>query len=217
MKPIHLLLLLAPMADGAQKEMEIKTLIYRNTAAEAFPEFSFGAGSLAIVTISYDEQQQPEFTGQLLMNPDGSPRTDVAGELEYDRTVNPSSPTSNESRYSITGQIKVEIAGHLWTGSSCRILIYNDVPTATPFDGIFIECKLTAPQEMQNVETLFELQIRSSGIKSMIQSTVLPSTNDSLTNLNEASLNFSLRPNSGTRWVINSNALQQISISQPEN
>lgn len=91
------------------------------------------------------------------------------------------------------------------------------MPTLTTFDGFFIECSLTPPQEMQNVSTQFKVQIKSGGANSMIQSTMLPVITENFTSLNDASLNFSLRPVSGSRWVINSNVLSDLKVTQINN
>ena len=214
MKFILPFLFFTPLALAAQKQLEIKTLVYRNTAVEVFLEFDFSTGTVATLKIAYDDQELPTFTGKILMGQDGVPLFNAAGKIDYDSTVSPSSPKSNESRYTITGQITLEIGGHLWTGSSCNIMIYNNMPTLTTFDGVFIECSLTAPQDMRNIETQFKIQIRSGGANSMIQSTMLPVSTENFTSLNEASLNFSLRPVSGTRWVINSNVLSDLKVTQ---
>lgn len=213
MKFIPILCLSTCLAFSAQKQLEIKSLIYRNTAIEVFPSLSFGEGATATLKLTYDDQTEPSFTGSMLLNPDGTPRFNAENEIDYDASVDRNSPLSNESRYDVVGQITLDIDGHTWTGNGCKLVIYNNVPTLTRFDGIFIECDLRGPDETLNVETQFRMQIKTLGEPSMVDSTALPSTTESISNVDRIILNFSLRPVSERKWVINSNLLNQIKIN----
>lgn len=123
MKLILPFLLFAPLGFAAQKRLEIRSLVYRNTAGEVFPAVGFGLGIVATLRMIYDDQELPTFTGKILMSQDGTPQFNAEGKIDYDSTVSPSSTTSNESRYTINGPITLEIDGHTWTGTSYAILI----------------------------------------------------------------------------------------------
>ena len=217
MKTLLIFLFLVAELNAAQKQMVIRTKIFRNTASLVFPTLDFEEGETATLKINYDDQTVPQFTGKVLLQPNGTPQFNSNQEISYDSNIRPNEPTSNASQYTITGQITLEIDGHIWTGTNSRLLIYNNMPTVTVFDGISIESTLVSPALLQNIEVNFKLQLRSIESSDMIFSTALPTATENILTDKPLFLNFAIRPRSGASWVISSNILDMINVNDNQN